>query len=162
MTFRATIEEFLSTSHYVMRTYLSDMSDEDILTCPVDGAHHAAWQLGHLIMNERRTVEAIRAGAGVDLPEGFEQAHAKEVAVDSRRGTLKLSQYLELMIAQRDKTKQVLMSLSDDELERPAPEFMRGYARSVSSAFMMIGSHEMMHAGQLAVIRRRLSKAVVI
>jgi hypothetical protein len=145
-----------------MATYLSDMTDVDILTCPVEGAHHAAWQLGHLIVNERRTVEAIRPGAGVALSEGFEEAHGKEAPVDARDGTLTVSQYLQLMTAQRAKTKEVLIALSDGELEQPAPDFMRGYAKSVASAFIMIGSHEMMHAGQLAVIRRKLSKAVVI
>ena len=162
MTFRAAAEEFLSTSHFVMTTYLSDMSDDDIVVCPVEGAHHAAWQLGHLILNERRTVEAIRAGGGVELPQGFEEAHGKEVPLSSREGALKVSEYLALMKAQRAKTKEILKSLSDTELHQPAPEFMRGYAKSVASAFITIASHEMMHSGQIAVIRRKLGKRVVI
>ena len=162
MTFRAAAEELLSTSHFVMATYLSDMSDDDIVVCPVERAHHAAWQLGHLLLNERRTVEAIRAGGGVALPEGFEVAHGKDVSISSREGALKVSEYLALMKAQREKTKEILKSLSDPELHQPAPEFMRGYAKSVASAFLTIASHEMMHSGQIAVIRRKLGKAVVI
>ena len=162
MTFRAAAEDLLSTSHFVMATYLSDMSDDDIVVCPVEGAHHAAWQLGHLLLNERRTVEAIRAGGGVELPEGFEVVHGKEALISSREGALKVSEYLALMKAQRDKTKDILKSLSDSELHQLAPEFMRGYAKSVASAFLTIASHEMMHSGQIAVIRRKLGKGVVI
>lgn len=162
ISFRATAQELLATSRYIMSTYLSDMSDEDILVCPVEGAHHAAWQLGHLIANEYRMVEGVRLGASIELPEGFERAHAKDVKTDFRDGFFKVSEYKALMARQRTKTLELLGSLGPLELAAPAPEFMRGYAKSVSSVFLSIASHETMHAGQIAVIRRRLSKAVLI
>lgn len=162
MSFHATAQELLATSRFIMSTYLSDMTDEDILVCPVDGAHHAAWQLGHLISNERRMVEGVRPGAGISLPSSFETAHGKEVAVDSRTGFYGVSEYREMLTNQRAKTLELLVSLSDAELAQPAPEFMRAYARYVSSVFLSVASHETMHAGQIAVVRRRLDKPVLI
>ena len=41
--------EALSTSRFVMSSYLKDLTDDDLLVRPVEGAHNAAWQLGHLI-----------------------------------------------------------------------------------------------------------------
>jgi hypothetical protein len=162
MSFHATAQELLATSRYIMSTYLSDMSDDDILVCPVEGAHHTAWQLGHLTVNERRMVEGVKSGAGIALPPSFEHAHGKEVAVDSQAGFWKVSEYREMMTTQRTKTLELLASLTEGELAKPAPEFMRGYARYVSSVFLSIASHETMHAGQIAVVRRRLVKPVLI
>jgi len=162
MSFHATAQELLATSRFIMSTYLSDLTDEDILVCPVEGAHHTAWQLGHLIFNERRMVEGIKSGAGITLPPSFEHVHGKDVAVDSKTGFYKVSEYREMLASQRAKTLELLVSLSDADLTKQAPEFMRAYARYVSSVFLSIASHETMHAGQIAVVRRRLGKLVLI
>lgn len=162
MSFHTTAQEILATSRYIMSTYLKDMTDEDILVCPVEGAHHIAWQLGHLIFSEQRMVDGVKAGAGIVLPLNFAQAHGKEVALDSTTGFWKVAEYREMLKSQRAKTLELLMSLSEAELMTPAPEFMRSYAPHVSSVFLSIASHETMHAGQIAVVRRRLGKPVLI
>jgi len=162
MSFQSTAQELLATARYITSAYLSDMTDQDILVCPVDGAHHAAWQLGHLILNERRMVEGVAAGSGVPLPADFDRIHGKEVPLDSREGYLSVAGYAELMANQRAKTLALLGELSSADLQKPAPEFMRGYARYVSSVFLSIASHELMHSGQIAVIRRRLGKPIVV
>jgi hypothetical protein len=162
MYFQSIAQELLGTSRYIMSAYLSDMTDEDILICPVSGAHHAAWQLGHLISSERRMVDGVRAGFGVDLPADFEVVHSKEVAHEAVVGCLPIARYVELLSSQRAKTLALLLELKDSEFAQPAPEFMRGYAKHVSSVFLSIASHELMHAGQIAVIRRVLGKPIVV
>jgi len=162
MNFHTTAQEILASSRYIMSTYLKDMTDEDILVCPVEGAHHAAWQLGHLIVSESCMMDGVKPGAGIVLPPNFESAHGKEVPLDSKIGFWKVAEYRELLTNQRAKTLELLTSLSDAELAKPAPEFMRAYAPHVSSVFLSIATHETMHAGQIAVIRRRLGKAVLI
>lgn len=162
MSFQTAAQELLGTSRYVLFAYLSDMTDQDILVCPVGGAHHAAWQLGHLLVNERRMIEGVRVGYGIALPEDFERIHGKEVALDAVEGYLPVAEYISLMKSQRVQTLRLLADLGEDDFDRPAPEFMRGYAKHVSSVFLSIASHELMHAGQVAVIRRRLGKAIVV
>jgi hypothetical protein len=162
MSFQSVAQELLGTSRYVMSAYLSDMTDQDILVCPVPGAHHAAWQLGHLISNECRMVEGVRAGYGIELSTDFEAAHGKDVALDAVEGTLPIAQYVELLGSQRMRTLALLSELTEADFGQPAPEFMRGYAKHVSSVFLAIASHELMHAGQIAVIRRLLGKAIVV
>jgi hypothetical protein len=162
MNFHSTSQELLSTSRFVLKTYLSDLSDSEILVCPVDGAHHAAWQLGHLIFSESRMVNGVRVGSGIKLPNGFDEAHGKGKPIDSTEGFLGLAEYAELLERQRAMTIELLLSLDEASLEQPAPEFMRSYARTVSSVFLAIANHELLHAGQIAVIRRSLQKAVLI
>ena len=60
------------------------------------------------------------------------------------------------------KTLEALASFSADALSAPAPEAMRSYAPHVGSIFSMVAGHELMHTGQIAVIRRFLGKPVVI
>lgn len=162
MLFQGVAQELLGTSRYVMSAYLSDMTDSDLLVCPVDGAHHAAWQLGHLIINERRMVEGVREGSGIALPADFERPYGKEVPLNACEGYLTVREYSELLKEQRTRTLALLSELEESDFDRPAPEFMRGYAKSTASVFLSIASHELMHAGQIAVIRRRLGKPIVV
>ena len=157
------IIQLLDTARFVTGTYLSDLSDSDLLVRPVPGAHHTAWQLGHLIQSECSMIEGIEAGVAPKLPEGFAEAHSKEKgSEDGPAAFLSKAAYLDLMTAVRQATKALLTRRSDAELDAPGPEAMRSYAPTVGSVFSMIGSHEIMHSGQVAVIRRKLGKAVVI
>ena len=47
-------------------------------------------------------------------------------------------------------------------LDSPTPEKLRSFFPTVGSVLFMAGSHEMMHAGQIATIRRKLGKPIVI
>jgi uncharacterized damage-inducible protein DinB len=156
------IREMLGTSRYVMSSYLQDLSDADLLVRPVPGAHHAAWQLGHLIVSERKMVEAIAPGHGVTLPAGFEEAHPKDAGHANASPGFSKQAYQDLMQRQREKTLQALASFSAEDLSKPGPEAMRAYASRVGSIFSMVAGHELMHSGQIAVIRRVLGKPVVI
>jgi uncharacterized damage-inducible protein DinB len=157
------IIQLLDTARFVTGTYLSDLSDADLLVRPVSGAHHIAWQLGHLLQSECSMIERIEAGVAPKLPEGFAEAHSKEKGSEDGAGAfLSKAAYLELMTAVRQATKGLLARSSDADLDTPGPEAMRSYAPTVGSVFSMIGSHEIMHSGQIAVVRRKLGKVVVL
>ena len=147
----------------IFRRYLSDLDDRDLLRRPVPGANHLAWQLGHLIASEHRMVELVAPGSMPPLPEGFLRRHDKQaVACDDPAEFLDKRAYLELWERQRAGTKEVLARLPEAELDRPGPEPVRSYAPSVGAVFLVIGSHPLMHAGQVAVLRRLLGKPIVI
>jgi len=57
-----------------------------------------------------------------------------------------------------DRRLAALEKLSDEDLDKPSPEEMQGYAPTVRAAFDLQGGHWLMHAGQWAVIRRQLSR----
>ena len=49
----------LESTGQMLSMFLSDLSDADLLVCPVEGANHIAWQIGHLISAERMTVNNL-------------------------------------------------------------------------------------------------------
>jgi hypothetical protein len=153
----------LETARFVTTTYLSDLSDEDLLVRPVPGAHHIAWQLGHLLYSECTMIEGVRAGVAPQLPPRFAEHHSKEGGnEDAKEYFLSKVEYLTLMASVREATRSLLPQFTAEQLDAPGPEAMRSYAPTIGSVFLMIGSHEIMHSGQIAVVRRKLGKAVVI
>lgn len=160
---RQVLIELLSTSRFVMSSYLADLSDADLLVRPVEGAHNTAWQLGHLIASEFKMIEGVRPRAEKLVAPDFAQRHDKSRAFEPAEGwATSKHEYIKLMQDVRAATLSLLRELSDQDLAGPGPEFMRSYAPTVSSVFTSIGGHELMHAGQIAVIRRKLGKPVVI
>ena len=61
-------------------------------------------------------------------------------------------------VQERPAIKAALSNLAESDLDKSSPESMQGYAPTVGSAFVMIGGHWIMHAGQWAVIRRQLGR----
>lgn len=163
MKTRQVLIELLSTSRFVMNSYVADLTDADLCVRPVEGAHNAAWQLGHLICSEFQMIGGVRPQAERLVSAEFVERHDKSRAFEPvELWAYSKGEYLRLMEVVRSASLSVLRELSEEELSAPGPEFMRSYAPTVSSVFNSIGAHELMHAGQIAVIRRRLDKPVVI
>jgi hypothetical protein len=154
----------LNSARYVTSSYLSDLTDGDLLVRPVPQAHHIAWQLGHLLVSEAMMASAVQAGAGIVFPTGFVECHSSEHGYDQvgSRPFCSKAEYLELRTRQREKTLELVQSISEKELAAPGPEKMRGYAPTKGAVLLAIGTHEMMHSGQWAVVRRLLNKPVVV
>jgi uncharacterized damage-inducible protein DinB len=148
--------------HEVTKAYLNDMTDDELLARAVPGSNHLAWQLGHLISSEQSLLAAI--GAEVpDLPDGFAEKHGKENTGSNDPGDfLTKGEYLARMEQMHAAAAAAIDKTDEAELDTPSPEAMRSYFPTVGSILLMAGSHEMMHAGQMAAIRRKLGKPVVI
>ena len=52
----------------------------------------------------------------------------------------------------------IVDGLSDEELEKPMPEKFQRFGPDVAHLFAFLPSHWTMHAGQWAIIRRKLGK----
>ena len=144
---------------YLWKAYIEDLTDAEMLVRPVDGANHIKWQLGHLINSERGLVEMVCPGKMPPLPEGFTERYAKETAAsddpaafDSKADLIRLAE------EQNAAAAAVLDSLSDEDLEKPMPEQYQMFGPTVAHLFTMLPVHWTMHAGQWAVIRRKLGK----
>ncbi|MHC4428694.1 MAG: DinB family protein [Planctomycetota bacterium] len=152
----------ISLTHHITKQYLSDMTEEEMLVRAVPGSNHLAWQLGHLIVSERSLLEAI--GAAVpDLPDGFAKKHGKEnIGSDDPGDFLTKAEYFALMEQMHKAAEAAIDETDEAGLDVPSPEKLRSFFPTVGSVLFMAGSHEMMHAGQIAAIRRKLGKPIVI
>ena len=162
MTPKDVIKNTISVCHDVMTTYLSDLSDADLLVRPAPRANHIAWQLGHLIAGEHQML--TEAGFQMpDLPEGFAEAHANETAASDNPAKFhKKEQYLEWLGQQRAATLAALEATPESDLDKPSPESMREYAPTIGVMFNIVGIHTMMHGAQFVPVRRKLGKPVLI
>lgn len=162
MNTKDAIRSSMNMGLFVLNTYISDLSDTELMHRP-PGCNHLAWQLGHLIASEANMLAAICPDKAPTLPEGFAAQHSKEtIGIDDASKFLTRQQYQELYQQVRSATLAGLESLPDADLDKPSPEWIRQHFPTIGDFFTLIGSHPMMHAGQFAVARRQLGKPVLI
>lgn len=159
MSIAAHIKQSLELPSTVVRMYLEDLTDADLLVRPHPAMNHIAWQLGHLISSEHSHVEHVSPGAMPALPSGFAARHTKMTAAsDDASDFLTKVEYLATWQQQRTGSLTVLDGLTDEQLAEPAPEAIEYMGPTVGAVFAGEAVHWMMHAGQWAVIRRALGK----
>src|SRR5262245_22969418 len=97
MNAKETLRETLNLSHFILKSYVGDLTDADLLRRPGKGCNHVAYQLGHLIASECSLLNGVRPGSAPELPAGFAEQHKKEnAASDDPAKFLTKQQYLEL------------------------------------------------------------------
>ncbi|MFQ5591995.1 MAG: DinB family protein [Phycisphaerae bacterium] len=162
MTPKDVIKNTIAISHDILTTYLSDLSDADLMVRPVPAANHIAWQLGHLVLSEHQMVTDLGYTMPA-LPDGFAESYTKETSRsdDSAKFAGK-DEYLTLVEQQRSATLSALDALPESDLDKPSPESMREFAPTMGAAFNIIGIHEAMHAAQFVPVRRKLGKPVLM
>jgi uncharacterized damage-inducible protein DinB len=157
------IRAALTSTKEILNWYLGDLSDADLLVRPAPGANHIAWQLGHLISAEASFLKQIPGAAPPELPAGFDKQHAKEMATsDTAKGFRKKQEYLDLFEKVRGSTLAALDGIPDAQLDTPTTGPMAKFFPTVGSLFLLAANHELMHAGQVAVLRRKLGKPILI
>ena len=141
---------------------LGDLSDTDLLVRPVPGANHVAWQLGHIIVSLNYFGETIKPGSMPGFPAQFAEQHAKETAgSDKPADFLSKQEYVRLLDGQRQAFVDLLATVPVSRLEEASPQQMLGYAPRISDLVTLVAEHEMMHSGQISVVRRKLGKPVI-
>ena len=159
MNAQKAIEANLDTAALIATGYLEDLTEEDLLHRPDPKANHIKWQLGHLIVSDYRMIDGCCEGALPPLPEGFAEKYTRETSTEDDPAQFHTkAEYLALYQSQTAAIKDALASLSEEQLDEAAPEEIRSYAPTVGAAFVMVGGHWLMHAGQWAVIRRQLGR----
>ena len=130
---------------------------------PGEGCNHLAWQLGHLIAAECSLLEMVSPGAAADLPDGFAEAHSKEMAGEDDPSTFCTKQeYLDLFATVHAATIAALEQCSDADLDKPGPEQFKEMFPTVGHVYVLIATHPMMHAGQFVPVRRKLGKPILM
>ena len=163
MNAKDAIRSSYNFSSMVLKTYLSDLDDADLMRRPGEGCNHLAWQLGHLISSEVQLLGAVAPGTDAELPEGFDAAHSKEAAGNEDPADFHGKQtYIDLFDKVRAASLAALDSYADADLDNPAPEHFRQFCPTMGDMFTLIATHPMMHAGQFVIVRRQLGKPILM
>src|ERR1700722_14156997 len=123
------LQKSLESTHHLVKWYVSDLSDADLLTRPAPGANHIAWQLGHLIAGQKLIVNSEVPSAGFpELPAGFAEKHdTKKTSDDGPKGFATKDVYVDLIDKSHQATIAALKGLSDADLDRPTTGPMAKY-----------------------------------
>jgi DinB superfamily len=163
MNVKDALKTALNGNHKLLTTYLSDFSDAELLVRPVPGANHAAWQLGHVISAEVMFLGMIPRAKPPALPAGFAERYTKDTAAkDETAGFLTKAEYLRLFGQVREATLTGLANLTEAELDTPVKGDMARFAPNIGALFLGMASHELMHAAQFTVTRRKLGKPLLM
>jgi DinB superfamily len=159
MNARDAVKSTYALPDQLCRGYLDGLTDADLLVRPVPKANHIAWQLGHLITSEHEFVEGLCPGLAPPLPAGFAAKHKKEMAEsDNPKDFCTKDEYLKLYDQMRAASLKMVDTVSESDYEKPAPEKFRSYCPTVAAVLLLVPSHWLMHAGQWAIVRRKLGK----
>jgi uncharacterized damage-inducible protein DinB len=120
-----------------------------------------AWQLGHLVLSFNYFGDAVQPGSMPKLPAGFAEQYTAETAgTDGPSAFRAKGEYLRLLDEQRQAFLRLLDGLPESRLADDAPAKMQSYAPKIIDVLAMVAAHELMHAGQFTVVRRKLGKPV--
>lgn len=163
MNAKDAIRSSANLSTMVLKTYISDLDDADLMRRPGEGCNHLAWQLGHLISSEVQLLEQVAPGKGLELPDGFAEAHSKQTCNNDVSTDFHGKQtYIELFDKVRAASLAALDSCAESDFDNPAPENFRSFCPTMGDMFTLIANHPMMHAGQFVVVRRQLGKPILM
>ena len=163
MNAKDAIRRTAEISTTVIKSYVSDLEDADLMRRPSPECNHLAYQLGHLISSECDLLNSLQPGAAAELPAGFAEAHSKEnCGVNDASKFATKQQYLDLMDKVQAATFAALEKVSEADLDAPAPEQFRQMFPTAGHIYILIATHQMMHAGQFVPVRRALGKPVLM
>jgi uncharacterized damage-inducible protein DinB len=154
--------DMMNQSLGITQSLMSDLSDADLMMRPAPKANHAKWQLGHLISAETMFGNMAKPGSMPELPAGFDARFNKETAgSDDPNAFPSKEELLALFKKTRESSIKWVKSCSEQDLKQPMPEKMRSFVPTVGHVVFLIPNHDMMHVGQVTVLRRKLGKPVL-
>lgn len=127
---------------------------------PPGSPSHVAWQAGHITIAQYRLgLERIRGKKETDerfFPSKYLQHFGKDSVPQQNAGQYpKPSGILEVMHGVHEKIMEELSSIREDDLDLP-PLTDHPLAKTRLACLQWCAHHEMVHAGQLGLIRRML------
>ncbi len=141
---------------------LENVSDNQWFTMPDRCSTHVAWQVAHLAMAQYGLCLFRQRGrADVDrglLPRGFVQKYGKASTPNPAPGdNLSPSEIREILDRVNEQACEEMSGFKSDQLSEPIDMPYAVYPTKLG-ALVFCADHEMLHAGQIGLLRRLLGK----
>ncbi len=157
MEIREFLRNSLQRAEMLTTRLLDGFTDEQLLVRATRSANHIAWQLGHLIVSTHQAGEMIKSGSMPKLPDDFSKRHSdRTAAVDEAETFLSKAVYLEMLADHRRALMMLIQTLDYDTLLGPAPDGYQDAVTTIADLLHLTADHEILHAGQISVVRRVL------
>lgn len=146
----------LSFARHMLLRFLDGTPEDLWFHIAVPGGNHAAWIAGHVAWEDDDCLKALIEGRGSKLPRPWHDrfAQGSQPMPDSHA-------YLDIAEIRANLTtlREELIGFfaaSAERLTDLVPEEVHGFAKDLSALMPAIACHEMLHVGQLTVIRKSL------
>lgn len=154
-------EQIKAAREYTL-TLLEDLQPEDWYRQPAEGVTHIAWQVGHLAMAEfRLCLERLRDLQPDDrslISKNFLRTHSKGSTPTDDSSTAQSPEELRTTLDRVH--EQVLLEVpkyAGDDLNKPLVNPHPIFTTKLEALYFC-SKHEMLHAGQIGLLRRLLGK----
>lgn len=141
---------------------IQDIEPEDWFWQPAEGVTHIAWQVGHMAMAQYGLTlfrQRGRQPIDLELMSGkFRKRFARGTTPSANRDDYPTPE--EILTVFHRVHEQMLIEVPtypDQELDEPVDPPYAGYATRYG-ALLLAGDHEMIHAGQIGLLRRLIGK----
>lgn len=159
------IESVLDHLKFVRRytlSLLTDLADEDWLAQPAEGISHIAWQVGHIAMSQYGLALFRQRGrAEVDLeimPSAIRKKFSRGTTPDPNpEKNPPPAQLLETLERVFEQVQQEVPGFSVEHWNEPVDPPFAAFATRYGALLFAV-DHEMLHAGQIGLIRRLIGK----
>jgi hypothetical protein len=162
---RLAIDQIVFARNYTIRL-LVQTPTEQWFRMPPGNVSHISWQVGHLAFAEYRLalwrLRSVRTEDTLLIPKQFVQLFgpdsvpypdpAKYPSQTEIRATLDLV---------HEQVLRELSALNEDELDQPVPH-PNPIAKTRLTALLWCSHHEMLHAGQIGLLRHQLGNPPVV
>ena len=151
------------------RTYtlslIDDLKPDDWFRQPSEGVTHVAWQVGHLAMAQYGLcLFRIRGRQENDImlmPSMFRRKFSRGSTPESApSGNPPLTEIRAIFDRVYDQTMIELPDYTDEQLDAPVDQPYAVFGTKLGALYFS-ASHEMLHAGQIGLLRRLLGKTPV-
>lgn len=147
------------------RTLLADIPDELWFAQPPHCPSHVAWQVAHLAMAQYGlTLLRIRGKEPSDQElisnRFFRQFKKGSIPAPDATDHPTAAEIRHVFDAVQERALAEMQDYTDEQLLEPIPEPYLGYPNKLGS-LLFCAAHEMLHAGQIGLIRRMLGRPPV-
>ena len=142
-------------SHKFLHLMTGDLTPAEWLKRPVEGANHAAWIVGHLIVVERTALKFLNLPQPALPSDDFAARHGKGSMPSDVGEVGDVSKLVPLWDEQRQAITEAIKTLPADGFDHPTEHPM---FKTVGQFLTLVPGHAMLHIGHLSTIRRSLGK----
>lgn len=144
---------------------LEGLSDDDWFLQPAEGITHIAWQVGHIAMSQYGLAlfrQRGRAEVDLDLmPSSFRKKYSRGTQPQSdRTKNPSPDEILSILDKVWNQVQLELPTFSLENLNQPVDAPHAAYATNYGALLFAV-DHEMIHAGQIGLLRRLIGKEPV-
>jgi len=146
----------LNASRECLLGLAQDFEGDHVVHQVFEGSTHCLWILGHVAVTDNMVISQIDASRKKELAGYWEKVGMGSTPVGDAGQYPTKDELLAALAERRQVLLDLVDGLTDADLARATTGPIKDFAPTIGELLRMGGWHEVMHAGQLSLIRRSL------